>query len=451
MTLGITVMPEYVQSEGADRVLTRLEEAGINRVATSPYLMIQTAEGEGHREPPIDAGSGKVRLLDRPLWGKHELWFRTTPSFVPNLALYEGLRYQPPACERVADTSLADFIAAAGKRGIQVYFQVMAAIPPALRVQFGGPVETDRPCLPDGSNPAKPLSKNASLASPEILAYTQALTHDLLQQYPEIAGIRFDWPEYPCYHLDTVFTDFNPQVEPLAAAGGFDFPAIQSAAAMLYAKLQNLSDADLAGESLFDLAGEAGTIRDWLRLKQYLVTCYNAALCATVNGYGKEAILHAFPPPFSEMTGFDFAANSAHADIIGMKLYTMHLPMILQNYGRQLLAWNPGLDQALLTAFLNRWLDLGDEPMASLDAYAYPTPAEAHPVSGGAQVRKIKAAAECAPNIQVMTHTYGPSNDFSKRLQLAIENSPGGVWLNRYAYLDDQKHEHVQAQSGRVS
>ncbi|MFP6904198.1 MAG: hypothetical protein VCG02_03205 [Verrucomicrobiota bacterium] len=89
--------------------------------------------------------------------------------------------------------------------------------------------------------------------------------------------------------------------------------------------------------------------------------------------------------------------------------------------------------------------------MSSLDAYAYPTPAEAHPVSGGAQVRKIKAAAERAPNIQVMTHTYGPANDFAKRLQLAIENSPGGIWLNRYAYLDDQKHEHVRARAGLVS
>ena len=98
--VGITVMPEYFQSESVDGVLDRLQRlAGVTAVTTSPYVMAPADRQTGFREPPIDAGAGKVRLLDRTLWGKRELWARTAPSFRPNLDLYRGLRYQPPAAD----------------------------------------------------------------------------------------------------------------------------------------------------------------------------------------------------------------------------------------------------------------------------------------------------------------------------------------------------------------
>ena len=93
--LGITVMPEWIQAEGVERVLDNLELAGANAVATSPYVMAPSSDPSAGREPPVDAGAGKVRLLDRDLWGKRELRCTTSPSFVPDRALYEGLRYQP--------------------------------------------------------------------------------------------------------------------------------------------------------------------------------------------------------------------------------------------------------------------------------------------------------------------------------------------------------------------
>jgi len=71
--LGVTVMPEWIQSEGVDQVLDNLERAGVSAVATSPYVMAESDAENAGREPPIDAGAGKVRLLDRPLWGKREL------------------------------------------------------------------------------------------------------------------------------------------------------------------------------------------------------------------------------------------------------------------------------------------------------------------------------------------------------------------------------------------
>src|SRR5262245_27867130 len=94
--VGITVLPEYLQHEGVDDVLDNLVmKAGANAVTTSPYAMEAADEATGVREPPDDAGAGAVRLLDRPLWGKRELFVRTAPSFVPEEKLYAGLRYQP--------------------------------------------------------------------------------------------------------------------------------------------------------------------------------------------------------------------------------------------------------------------------------------------------------------------------------------------------------------------
>ena len=95
--LGITLLPEYIQSEGIERLLDNLlKRAPVTAISTSPYVMSElSAEEGGAREPPADAEKGLARLLDRPLWGKREVWMETAPSFEPNLKLYEGLRYQP--------------------------------------------------------------------------------------------------------------------------------------------------------------------------------------------------------------------------------------------------------------------------------------------------------------------------------------------------------------------
>src|SRR5918996_4956037 len=95
-SLGITVMPEYIQTEGIDALLDNLiGRARVTAVATSPYVMAPADEATGVREPPADAEAGKVRLLGRPLWGRRELFVRTAPSFTPDRSLYRGLRYQP--------------------------------------------------------------------------------------------------------------------------------------------------------------------------------------------------------------------------------------------------------------------------------------------------------------------------------------------------------------------
>src|SRR5262245_55915624 len=133
-------MPEFIQTESVNGLLDNIQRrTQATAVATSPYVMEPASEATGGREPPIDAGAGSVRLLDRPLWGKRELFVRTAPSFAPDLQRYKGLRYQPSAPNALTSAQgplVAQFVEEAKRRGLQVYFQVQSAIPPGYRVQF---------------------------------------------------------------------------------------------------------------------------------------------------------------------------------------------------------------------------------------------------------------------------------------------------------------------------
>ncbi|MCB1833243.1 MAG: hypothetical protein KDH19_07360, partial [Geminicoccaceae bacterium] len=151
--LGITVMPEWIQSEGIGGTLENLARAGATAVATSPYVMAVSDAPDAGREPPIDGGSGKVRLLDRDLWGRRELRCVTAPAFRPDPALYAGLACRPSPVDELTMREggiIARFLERAKAAGLEVQLQVQAAIPPGYRVQFGGPSEADQPRLPDG-------------------------------------------------------------------------------------------------------------------------------------------------------------------------------------------------------------------------------------------------------------------------------------------------------------
>ncbi len=464
--LGITVLPEYIQSETIDGVLDKLvHTAGATAVAISPYLMEEADEATGNREPPADAGAGAVRLLDRPLFGKRELWVRTAPSFVPDRKLYLGLRYQPPAATELTRRHgplINRFIQAAHARHLKVYIQVQAAIPPGYRVQFGGPVDADRPRLPDGRIPPRRLAKNGSLASAHIRDYGHALIRDLCQHYPELDGLRFDWPEYPPYFLDSVFLDFGDPARAAAQRLGFDFGAMRRDALALYRKLHGgLSERDLDPWSepdggryaLLRWVSNYPAILEWIRFKAALVDELLGGFRRTMNEAGAstmEMLPNAFPPPWTIVSGMDYRLAARHSTAISVKLYTMHWPMILRFYADQILTANPGLPESSLVRALVSWLDISDEVGTNrddfrLDLYRYPGPEVAHPVGARAQARKIEQAQADAGDTPVyaLVHGYGPVSDFRKRLRIGLRASKHGIWVNRWGYLSDEKLETI--------
>jgi hypothetical protein len=238
-----------------------------------------------------------------------------------------------------------------------VLLQVQAAIPPGYRVQFGGPVEEDRPRLPDGSTPRTRVDNNGSLASPHLHDYARAMVRDLVRAYPEADGLRIDWPEYPPYSLDGAFFDFGPHAEAAAARLGRDFGAMREAAGALRARLLGgLSPTDLTMWTerdggrfrLLQALVDAPALRDWLAFKADLASGIVATFRAALDeaAPGRMLVAGAFPPPLSILSGFSFRRAGAQCDAVMAKLFTMHWAMMVRGWGDALAAANPALPRS---------------------------------------------------------------------------------------------------------
>ncbi len=494
-SLNISVMPEYPQSEGGEHVLNNLiQRTGATSITTSPYVMEPSDALDAGREPPADAKAGAVRLLDRELWGKRELTVRTAPSFVPDKGLYQGLRYQPSepdALTKREGPRISAFIDETKARGLNAYMQVQSAIPPGYKVQFGGAIPEDRPLLPDGSEHEGRVDKNASLASPHIKAYGCALLRDIIQTYPNLDGLRVDWPEYPPYSFDSLFFDFSGHAKTAAQRLGYDFERMRSDTdrlrTFLLQGLANYHIDNLVGTSGwhvpwieggggdFDLGAlgldaslgsrllgdtqdreeQRGTL--WDLLKDYPgvldLRAFKADLVAEMlDDYAKtvadasggkmDFVVQGFPPPWSQASGFDVKKIAPHVSGIGVKLYTMHWPMMVRAYADRILASNGNVPENVLLIGIFTILDLLDKaPPSQVRDVAYPEPDEPHLAGLQAQARKIHETRSLAGETPVyaFSHAYGPVDDYRARMEVAWEASGHRMVVNRYGYMSDQK------------
>ena len=166
------------------------------------------------------------------------------------------------------------------------------------------------------------MDNNGSIASPHILGYGEALIKDLIQQYPKIDGIRIDWPEFPPYFFESIFTDFGPHVESFANENGFDFQSIRESADSQYRFfLKALNNVHLKEyiKTPEKLITDLQVSPDQARLKSqivtHLLTRYRGAM-DSVGGKEKEFIPAAFPLPWNQLSGFDYQANGEIANAI---------------------------------------------------------------------------------------------------------------------------------------
>ena len=445
-------MPEFMQNEGVEAVLHNIVDvAGATSVTTVPSVMAVASEATGSREPPIDGGAGGRRVLDRPLWGQYALHVRTAPSYSPDLRHYDGEAYPAPEVTELTHREggkVGEFLAACRARGVETYLQVMAAIPPGIRVQFGGPREQDRAQTAEGHRVPGRVDNNGSLASPAIRSFMRALIRDLAQAYPAVDGLRFDWPEYPPYDFEMLFFDYSPAARDVAERLGFDAEEIRAGVVAALARLPTLATGGsvesirsvLRKDGLESALAAMPAIRAHFRLRAALVCDYAAFISAEAHAVGKRVFLQGFPPPWSTLSGFDVRGLAAVSDAIGVKLYTMHWPMIEQNYVDHLIRRGGGSWSEVAAAV---WTALGTSatPPRSPDDLRYPEPDEPHSADDRAITAKTDAARRLAGTTEfwAMGHAYGPCADMLRRLRAAGHGGGGQVYLNRYGYLSDEK------------
>ncbi len=448
MDIGVTVLTDFILSEGPEAVVERIRDrAGATAVAINPTVSEPAADGEGSFQPPTDGGSSP-RLFDRPLWGRDRLWVRSESSFVPDPALYRDCAYGPRRSGALTERlggAVRTFIDLAHRAGLSVYFQIGAAAPSGLR-------DEDRPRGPDGVPPAFPMARTASLAAPAVRAWYRAYLTDLIRAYPDIDGIRVDWPEYPCYTIAEAFVDFHPAVA--AYAGGTEMDGLAREIARIRTRLiAGLTDSELrawiecggGGAPLEHLFRRFPALRTWLELKRALAADYLRFLRSAIDDAGGtriELAPNAFPPPFSIITGLPFASLAGIAPWVGVKLYTMHWLQIVRFWTDEIVSHSPALTAALVAEALMALFDVGGalpRPVVA-DQVRYPEPDEPHAETDDAQRRKLaQAAIESAVPVEPIVHGYGPLDDFTRRLRAAADVRPQRVWLNRYGYLGDAK------------
>lgn len=449
-TLGITVLGDYICSEGVDAVLRNLtERVGATAVALNPTVSTPAAPETGRFQPPSDAGTSP-RVFDRLLWGKTSLWVASAPSFEPNRSLYADTPYEPRQADELTRQQgglIEQFIDEALRRGLKVYLQINASTPPQLRAE-------DVPQLPNGRRPRR-MAETGSLASPAIRAYTHAYLRDLLERYPQITGFRPDWPEYPCYMLEEAFQDFGPQVRDWAESRGFDFERMRLEVGTLFdylhgslttQDLRRLAAPDLGVSPRAELMQRFPSAFGWLQLKRALsldLLRHWRDSITDNTGTEKELSANAFMPPLSHLTGFDFSGAAKYCDAVSPKLYTMHWTAMVDFWGTELLDQNRDLEESVLVAALANLFDLGaGNPDKRIADYGYPEPHEDHAVGDECQARRIAqvhAEVDGGCLVTPIVHGYGPFEDFCRRFRVAAANAPDGLWINRYGYLSDQK------------
>ncbi len=453
--LGITILADYILSDGPEVALDSIAvRAGATAVATNPTVTAASPVGVGSFQPPDDAGSSP-RLFDRPLFGRRSLWVRSECSYVPNRALYPG----PYPARRTGELTathgklIDDFLAGARARGLESYFQVGASQPPDLR-------DEDIPRLPDGTIPGLRVANVASLASEAVRAYNRAYVQDLFERYPDLDGIRIDWPEYPCYCLDEAFQDFGRPVKEWSERNGFDFESIRRGVlefrrelhgAIVDSSLDDLTGPDRGAAAIAELLMKRPAIAEWLRLKAALSTDLIRDWRAAVRefgGPGKKLSVNAFMSPLNLLTGLDYAAAAEHSDSISPKLYTMHWMQIVAFWGEALAKANPKVCPDRLARAIASLLGVtGGAPELRLADYRYPDPEEPHRIDAAVQRSRLeRVCRQIAGRVPVyaLVHGYGPLDDFQRRFRLAARSCADGVWINREGYLSDAKLDAVR-------
>jgi hypothetical protein len=242
-----------------------------------------------------------------------------------------------------------------------------------------------------------------------------------------------------------MFLDFGAHAKRFAESRGLDFESMRRSVGKLYTFLTEQLDQSAlekflsSPETFFD---QWPGCKLWLEFKTTLVSNLLTRFKSAV-GENKALFPSAFPPPWNHLSGFNYSEASNIVDAISCKYYTMHWPMMLRNYADSLTDKNGTLSKASLAACLANGFDAYSPTPPSSDQFEYPQPDENHPInldSLASRQTQVESWAGDTP-VWPIAHAYGPIEDFKKRAAAVLAVSKNRLWINRYAYMNDEKLE----------
>ena len=457
-SLGISVAPPAVQCEGLNAIFDRIAETRACAISTGMGLSEPVARGEGVRQPPVDI-DGYERLLDRPWWGRRELWVRSYRTHACDDALFADTPYRPGGALAPAhlDRDLPHkILAEAHDRGIQAHLQFGVTGVPGLRPE-------DAWRYPDGSqpDPDRRVARQGCLNSPHVRAYVLGVVRDAVRQYPEADGLFLDWVEYTVYDLRDHFACTCEHCRQRAGDQGYDWERILHDVRALWYHLHNLDARDLEHTRRlmrhpWELVELLQTYPGWLeflRFKADTVTGLYRAVRQAMDDEGAadmELGANGWAPPFNRSSGLDYRALAEICHCVRPKLYTFHWSVLPRWYGQILREWNPKLAESQILDTLIDVLDLPDDlAPRSFAQYHIPAPEENHPARPEcwrakldeviAQTRASRDEGGELGRCYAYAHSYRPTAQWKRMVAVVRDSDVDGMWVTRYSYLNDDK------------
>ena len=461
--LGIVLTTAEIDSEGLDAVLDRVARTGATAITTALGVLVPGRPGDGTREPPLDV-AGQARLLDRPLWGRRELFLKSYNPHEPDPAIWAGVDYPPPPVappEHRRDVARL-VIDGARARGLAPHIQISPYTLPgtpggqSVGSGEGRGTDDDRPRRIDGRVAERVVAGHGCLNNPRVRVLGRARLREAARHYPDVAGIFLDWAEWTCYFLEDCFTCFCPHCRASAESAGYDWARIERDTRAFWNRLHRLTPGDLrraADDADWPFALACGLltypgVADLLRFKAASVCGALAELRATLDAAGCGEVpleVNGFAPPWCLITGMDYGTVGLIAGATRCKLFTFHWPLIVRWWAETLLAWNPTMDEGATLRAILAALDLphpAEGHRRRLADFGMPRPGEPHPIVMEALTRKLDQAVALAGDgapCQAYLHSYRPATEFARVLEAARASKAFGCWVQRYGYLSDEK------------
>lgn len=442
--LGMYVNTYAVQSEGMQRVFDNLAFMRCKAIVIPPVVSEPVAAGQGTRIPVLHV-DGYRRKLDRPVFGRRELYMRSYRVFPPKAALYANTPYRPGYQEVPASLNphLPFEIARQARQlGMEIYVQIAPCVVPGL-------LAGDRPRYPDGTVPEPPqVSMYGSPAAPAVRDYGKALALDTLDRFPFVDGLFLDWAEFGAYGFRDLFAGFDGHVAREAERLGFDWPRIASGITALWERLHHLSEGDLqpAETALKEMFDENEAWSGWSELKANIIVSFYREVRQLLNeaGHGPvRLIARGWPPPWNAMSGLAYERLTDVCQAVTPKLFAFDYCALPRWYGKVLQAWNPSLsEQTILDAIVN-WLDMVDDLSSrKFSDYHIPDAEEAQPMDVDHYRRRVKEVVTKISRralVQPFAHAHMPIAMWQRMVEMLDEECEDGVWIQMYSYLSDTK------------